>query len=101
MLSGEWQQIDQYLERGKITENVQAHVEAVKGEIHNDVADSMEAKMSAVSNSITSSVAEHLKVGSGAVGGWKMPFVVLLVIIVAAVGWFYSKYREFKKSHLL
>ena len=78
-----------------------AHVEAVKGEIHSDVADSMEARMSSVSNSITSTVSEHLKAGAGATGGWKMPFVVLFVVLVGAIGWFYSKYREFKKSHLL
>jgi mannose-binding lectin 2 len=38
---------------------------------------------------------------SGGGMGWMIPFVILVVVVVAGFGMAYSKYQELRKSHLL
>jgi lectin, mannose-binding 2 len=85
----------------KIVDHVSAHVEAVKGDLHSDISDSFSQQIDSVSNSIGSTVNEHLTKSASLSGGWKMPFLILVVLVMAVGGMGYSKYRDFKKTHLL
>ena len=85
----------------KISDHVTAHVESVKGDIHNDISDTFSAQINSVSNSIGSTVNAHLSKSASLSGGWKMPFLILMIMVVVGGGLAYSKYREFKKTHLL
>jgi mannose-binding lectin 2 len=86
----------------RISSHVEAHVEAAKGEIHNEVSNTVQSKLSTMSAQVSTSVSKQLEnVAAVGGGGWKLPFLILFVIVVGASGWTYSKYREFKKSHLL
>ena len=60
----------------------------------------MAKKINSALDPLEVNMEEQLKAAASS-GGWKTPFVLLLVIIAVFMGVFYKKYRYLTKNHLL
>ena len=86
---------------GRIEAHVEARVERVTAQVRQNISSSVSQQIYHVQSAIDSTVSAHLARGAAQSGGWKLPFVALLLMFGGAGFTVTKKYSEYKKSHLL
>ena len=79
-------------------------MEGVEGQLIDHLQDKAEETEQAIRkgiNSVAAKAKEVAEKATAATGGWKLPFVVLLVVLAVAGFFVYSKYKQLMKRHLL
>jgi mannose-binding lectin 2 len=92
------------LER-QLAAQIEAHVEervaGAQNTIRANVSDTVMQQLHSVSSSVEETVNAHLAVNTAHAGGWKLPFLGLVMSFAAAGVGAKKKYTEMKKTHLL
>ncbi|KAH9092233.1 hypothetical protein LEN26_018587 [Aphanomyces euteiches] len=88
---------------GKLREQEQVNenkLEKIYQRIISIVDSTVQNKIANTANQVKTKIDEKVKNASIG-GGWKVPFVILLIILAVALGLAYQKYQALRKSHLL
>jgi hypothetical protein len=94
----------------KIEDKVKEHAQAIGDNIQSSVGNNIKRELAAVKGNFDNQLNAHKSdfddhketiKNSGGGSGWMVPFVVLVVVVVAGFGLAWNKYQELRKSHLL
>ena len=86
-------------ERGDVSENrIQAVEASLKREMQNQISNTMESRLSVLEDVFRKNLKEAVSKSNKR---WVIPFAIVGLAIVVAVGVIYMKYRNLQKSHLL
>ena len=69
--------------------------------VENQIKATVDNKLRNMNTDIASKMESTLKEASNSSGGWKLPFLILVVFIAAAGVGLYLYYQHLKKIHLL
>ncbi|KAF0719139.1 Aste57867_1253 [Aphanomyces stellatus] len=88
---------------GKLRDQEQANenrLEKIYQRVVGIVDTSVQNKIANTANEVKAKIDDKVKnISVG--GGWKLPFLILLIVLIVAVGFAYQKYQALRKSHLL
>jgi mannose-binding lectin 2 len=85
----------------EIREKIEGTMDARLKNVEDMMKRQMDNKMGTLTNALGKSMDQKLKMSTDGAQGWKLPFIILIVLLVACSIGLYLFYLNLKKTHLL